>query len=61
MEESWDRRERLSPRRQARLSGKGLAVGLGGQSLASGRKIYAGGYMRRITSFIYKPKRKRVL
>lgn len=41
---SWGRREDLSPRRRASLSSKGLAVGLGSQSVANDVKIYAWGY-----------------
>ena len=37
---------------------KGLAAGLGGQSMANGVKIYAWGYMGRITGIIYEPKTK---
>lgn len=46
---------------QARLSGRGLAVGLGGQSVANGVKIYIWGYRGRITGFIYEPEMKHVL
>lgn len=48
----WGRRDDLLTRRQTRLSSKGLAVGLGGQSLANGVKIYAWGYKGRITCFV---------
>lgn len=48
------------PRRQARLSSKGLAVGHRGQSVVDGIKIHAGALRGELTDFVPEPKMERI-
>lgn len=54
----WDRREGLLPRRQVRLSNKGLAIELRGQPMVIDVKTYAWGYMVRNWFYLWAKKNK---